>query len=154
MRKVFETKTTPDGQRLPTQFERKKMLSEINKTHRNWKLALLKQNITEELKKECCLLWHNTSPSAIKEALRVGFQCRLVFTCVRSQIKIEGTHERSLVRVKVEPRALSLFKLSTFYLASILFTWLKFTCVNRRSQKRVSGNQPQWKSGVSYKTNH
>ena len=26
------------------------------------------------------------------------------------------------------------FKLSTFYLASILFTWLKFTCVNVRSQ--------------------
>ena len=54
---------------------------------------------------------------------------------------------------KVEPRALSLFKLSTFCLASILFTWLKFTCVNRRSQKRVSGNQPQWKSGVSYVQN-
>ena len=34
------------------------------------------------------------------------------------------------------------FKFSTFYLASILFTWLKFTCVNVRSQKRISGNQP------------
>ena len=34
------------------------------------------------------------------------------------------------------------FKLNTFYLASILFTRLKFTCVNVRSQKRVSGNQP------------
>ena len=33
-------------------------------------------------------------------------------------------------------------KFSTFYLASILFTWLKFTCVNVRSQKRISGNQP------------
>ena len=34
------------------------------------------------------------------------------------------------------------FKLSTFYLASILFTWLKFTCANLHSQNRVSGNQP------------
>ena len=34
------------------------------------------------------------------------------------------------------------FKFSTFYLASISFTWLKFTCVNVRSQKRISGNQP------------
>ena len=34
------------------------------------------------------------------------------------------------------------FKLSTFYLASILFMWLKLTCVNVRNQKRVSGNQP------------
>ena len=42
--------------------------------------------------------------STIKEALRVDFQCRLIFTCVRSQIKIEGTHERSLVNVKVEAR--------------------------------------------------
>ena len=33
------------------------------------------------------------------------------------------------------------FNLSTFYLASILFTWLKFTCVNVPSQERVTGNQ-------------
>ena len=32
--------------------------------------------------------------------------------------------------------------LSTFYLASILFMWLKSTYVNVRSQKRVSGNHP------------
>ena len=32
-------------------------------------------------------------------------------------------------------------KLSPFYLASILFPWSKFTCVNVRNQKRVSGNQ-------------
>ena len=31
------------------------------------------------------------------------------------------------------------FNLNTSYLAS-LFTWLKFTCVNVRIQKRVSGN--------------
>ena len=46
-------------------------------------------------------------------------------------------HERSLVSVKVEPRFS--FKLSTFYLASTLFTRLK---INVLSQKRVSGNQP------------
>ena len=35
-----------------------------------------------------------------------------------------------------------MFSLNTLYLASILFTWLKFTCVNVRSQKRVNGNPP------------
>ena len=35
------------------------------------------------------------------------------------------------------------FNLKFLDLASILFTWLKFTCVNVRSQKRVSGNPPQ-----------
>ena len=35
------------------------------------------------------------------------------------------------------------FKLGAFYLASILFTWLKWTYVNvRNGQKRISGNQP------------
>ena len=38
---------TLDGQRLPTQFERKNV-SEINKTHKNWKSALLKQNSKEK----------------------------------------------------------------------------------------------------------
>ena len=57
--------------------------------------------------------------------------------------KTEAMHERLLVSVKVEPRSTSWsFKLSTFYLASILFKWLKFTCVDVRSQKRVSENQP------------
>ena len=58
--------------------------------------------------------------------------------------KIEAMHESSLVSVKVEPRSTSrlssaLFILPLFYLR---FTWLKFTCVNVCSQKRVSGNQP------------
>ena len=57
-------------------------------------------------------------------------------TCVKFSFanKLEEMHERSLVSVKVGTR-------STFYFASILFTWLKFTSVNVRSQKRVSGNQ-------------
>ena len=34
------------------------------------------------------------------------------------------------------------FFLNTLFLATILFTWLKFTCLHVRSQKRVSVNQP------------
>ena len=51
-RKVFQIlkRNSWYGQRLPTQFE-KKLLSEINETHRNWKSE-----------KKCCLSWHNTSP--------------------------------------------------------------------------------------------
>ena len=48
-------------------------------------------------------------------------------------------HERSLVSVKVEPRSTSRLSSALFYLASILFKRLKFTCVNVRNQKRVSG---------------
>ena len=50
--------------------------------------------------------------------------------------------ERSHVSVKVESRSDFTFNLNNLYLAFILFTWLKFTCVNVHSQKRVSGNQP------------
>ena len=48
-------------------------------------------------------------------------------------------HERSLVHAKRKNwTSLNFsFKLSTFYLVFILFT-----CINLRSQKRVSGNQP------------
>ena len=49
--------------------------------------------------------------------------------------EIEAKHLRSLVSVKVEPR-----------------TWLKFTWVNLRSQKRVSGNQPEDRSYASLPT--
>ena len=77
-----------------------------------------------------------------KSTIRVDFRCRVVFTCVQFTFanKIQAMHERSLVSVKVEPCSTS--RLSTFYLASILFTWLKFACVKVRSQKRVSENQP------------
>ena len=56
--------------------------------------------------------------------------------------KVVAMHERSLVIVKVEPRSTSRLSSAPFYLAFILFTKLKFKCVNVRSQKRVSGNQP------------
>ena len=54
--------------------------------------------------------------------------------------KLEAMYVRSHVSVKVEPRFT--FNLNTLYLASVLFTRLKFTCVNVRSQQRVSGHQP------------
>ena len=61
-----------------------------------------------------------------------------VRTCVKFTFanKIEAMHERSLVSVRVEPRSTSRFEVSTFYLASILFTWLELTCVYVRSRKR------------------
>ena len=45
-------------------------------------------------------------------------------------------HERSLVSVKVEPRFS--FKLSTFYLASTLFTRLKLTCVAKNASVEIN----------------
>ena len=89
--------------------------------------------------------------------LRVDFQCSRVIFNVRTCVKftfaneIEAVYERSLVSVKVEPRSTTLsLKLSTFYLASILFTSLKFTCVTVRyralpcvsKNASVPGNQP------------
>ena len=68
-----------------------------------------------------------------------------VRTCVKFTFanKMKAMHERSLESVKVEPRSTSrLSSALQFYLSSILFTWLKFTCFNVRSQTRVSGNQP------------
>ena len=65
-------------------------------------------------------------------------------TCLKFTFanKIEAMHQRSLVSVKVEPRSACRLSSALFSLASILFKRLKFTCVNVRSQKRVSGNQP------------
>ena len=89
--------------------------------------------------------------------LRVDFQCSRVIFNVRTCVKfafaneIEAVYQRSLVSVKVEPRSTTLsLKLSTFYLASILFTSLKFTCVTVRyravpcvsKNASVPGNQP------------
>ena len=67
-----------------------------------------------------------------------------VRTCVKFTFadEIEAMHESSLVSVKVEPRSTSRLSSAPFCLASILFKRLKFTCVNVRNQKRVSGNQP------------
>ena len=53
--------------------------------------------------------------------------------------KIEAVYERSHASVKVEPRSTS-HLISTLYMLPLFR--LKLTCVNVRSQKRVSGNQP------------
>ena len=71
----------------------------------------------------------------------------LVSTCVKFAFanKIEAMYERPHVQLckRKSRNSLNLtFNLNTLYLTSILFTWLKFTCVNVRSQKRVSGNPP------------
>ena len=60
-------------------------------------------------------------------------------TCVKFAFanKIEAMYGRSHVSIKVESRSTS-----RLYFTFILFTWLKFTCANVHSQKRVSGNQP------------
>ena len=80
--------------------------------------------------------------------LRVDFQCRVIFTCVRACVKFyvrkwNRGNAWKVARKRKSWTSLNFsFKLSNFYLASILLTWLKFMCVNVRSQKRVSGNQP------------
>ena len=64
-------------------------------------------------------------------------------TCVKFTFAdiIEAMPERS--HVSVNRISLNFtFNLNNLYLVFILFTWLKFTCVNVHSQKRVSGNQP------------
>ena len=67
-----------------------------------------------------------------------------VRTCVKFTFanKIEAMHEMFARKRKTWTSLDFSFKLSTFYRASILLTWLKFTCFNVRSQTRVSGNQP------------
>ena len=51
-------------------------------------------------------------------------------------------HERSLESVKFEPRLTSRLSSTLFILPLFYLLEKKFTCVNVRSQKRVSGNQP------------
>ena len=69
-----------------------------------------------------------------------------VRTCVKFAFanKIKAMYERPHVQLckRKSRNSLNLtFNLNTLYLnTSILFTLLKFTCVNVRSQKRVSGN--------------
>ena len=49
--------------------------------------------------------------------------------------KTEAMYERSHVSRNSRTSVNFTFNLNTLYLASLLFTWLKFTCVNVRSQK-------------------
>ena len=70
-----------------------------------------------------------------------------VRTCVKFAFanKIKAMYERPHVQLfkRKSRNSLNLtFNLNTLCLTSILFTWLKFTYVNVRSQKRISGNPP------------
>ena len=59
--------------------------------------------------------------------------------------KIEAMYERlhvQLCKCKSRNPLNVTFNLNTLYLTSILFTWLKFMCINMQSQKRVSGIHP------------
>ena len=78
-----------------------------------------------------CIDNQNVLPMVLRATLRVDFQCRVIFTCVKF------TFRKSWTSLNFS------FKLSTFYLASVLLMWLKFTCAYVRSQKRFSGNQPE-----------
>ena len=77
--------------------------------------------------------------------LRVDFHCRVIFTCVRAwNLRSQIQQSRNVWKVARKRKSSNsinfTFNLNTLYLDSILFTWLKFTCVNLRGQKRVSGN--------------
>ena len=63
--------------------------------------------------------------------VRVDFHCR-----VKGNVWKVARKRKSRISLNFT------FNLNNLHLASILFTWLKFTCVNVHSQKRVSGNQP------------
>ena len=51
---------------------------------------------------------------------------RVKFTCVN---KIEAMYERSRVNVKTAPRSTFMFTRDTSYVASILYTRVKYTCL-------------------------
>ena len=68
-----------------------------------------------------------------------------VSRCPRPLVPVPLLYTALEHRTHVRKSRMSLnftFNLNNLYLASILFTWLKFTSVNVHSQKRVSGNQP------------
>ena len=75
-----------------------------------------------------------------------SIHCHVIFTCVKFAFanKIEAMYERLHVLCKRKSRnSLNLtFNLNTLYLTSILFTWLKFTCVNVRSVCRSNQTLP------------
>ena len=58
----------------------------------------------------------------------------------------EGKRTFFLFSPGKKKRLIACYFLSCLYFIWILFTRLKFTCVNLRSQKRVSGNHPLQKS--------
>ena len=61
-------------------------------------------------------------------------------TCVKFTFanKIEAMHEIFARKGKAWTSLDFSFKLSTFYLAPILFTWLKFTCVTKNASEEIN----------------
>ena len=88
--------------------------------------------LTKDRNASCHLRRPNTT--------EIDFHCRVILRAYEDKI-----YDRNLWKVARKRKSRTslkfTFNLNTLYLASILFTWLKFT-VNVRSQKRVSGNQP------------
>ena len=108
----------------------------------NLRLNRLTDRFSQLLRCEVVLHFINTWD--FKYLLSRNFYVR---KCVKFAFanEIKAMYERSLVQLceRKSRNSLNLtFNLNTLYLTSILFTWLKFTCVNVRSQKRVSGNPP------------
>ena len=65
-------------------------------------------------------------------SLRVDFHCRVIFTCVKFTFasKIEAINAWKIARKRKSCTSRNFtYKLITLYLASILFTQLKFSCV-------------------------
>ena len=81
---------------------------------------------------------------ALKLWALAEFHCRIVFTSVSKMETIEKFKQRRQTYARKRKSKTSLnftFNLNTLHVGPF-FTWLKSTCVNVRSQKRVSGNQP------------
>ena len=97
---------------------------------------LLWMNINKIIKREVIFekLFQNPNVSQMKFTLE--FQR---IKCVRKGWfpVSRNFHLRTCVKFTLVDK----IEVSPFYLASILFPWSKFTCVNVRNQKRVSGNQ-------------
>ena len=92
----------------------------------------------------CEVVLHFINTWDMKYPLSRNFYVR---TCVKFAFanKIKAMYERPHVKLckRKSRNSLNLtFNLNTLCLTSIWFTWLKFTCVNVRSQKRISGNPP------------
>ena len=68
----------------------------------------------------------------------MDFHCRVNFARVK---KIETMYERSHIHVKVKLRSTFTFMRGLSYMAFILFTRVKFTCV-RTEKLRDNGNPP------------
>ena len=91
--------------------------------------------------RRCEVVLHFINTWDMKYPLSRNFYVR---TCVKFAFanKIRAMSHVQLCKGKSRNSLNLTFNLNTLCLTSIWFTWLKFTCVNVRSQKRISGNPP------------